>query len=102
MNFKIKHSAFSTITERDLHGLLSLRYEVFKKRLGWDLETQGTTEQDDYDTNNAEYLYATSEGANVIGCWRLISTTERYMLKDTFSVLLGCESAPSCEKKVQR
>ncbi|WP_196156958.1 acyl-homoserine-lactone synthase [Reinekea sp. G2M2-21] len=101
MNFTIKHSAFRTISPEEFNGLLSLRYEVFKQRLNWEIETQGTQEQDDYDDNNAEYLYAEDDMERVVGCWRLIPTTGRYMLKDTFPVLLGDEPAPYGKKIVE-
>ncbi|EAR10679.1 acyl-homoserine-lactone synthase [Reinekea blandensis] len=99
MSFTIEHSDYRTIPAQAFQGLLSLRYEVFKKRLGWELETQGDFEQDDYDNEHAEYLYAKDDGQQVIGCWRLIPTTGRYMLKDTFPVLLGDQEAP-CHPRI--
>lgn len=99
MSFTIKHSAFDSIAYNEFQSLLSLRYEVFKKRLGWELETQGKFEKDDYDNEHAEYLYAKDDAQQVVGCWRLIPTTGRYMLKDTFPILLGNEEAP-CDKKI--
>lgn len=101
MSVTIEHSAFQTISQQAFQGLLSLRYEVFKKRLGWELETQGDLEQDDYDNETAEYLYAKDDAKQVIGCWRLIPTTGRYMLRDTFPVLLGGQAAPAHPRIVE-
>lgn len=101
MSIQIKHSSFDTINHSEFQSLLGLRYEVFKKRLGWELDTQGDYEQDDYDNENADYLYAKGDDQEVIGCWRLIPTTCRYMLKDTFPVLLGDEQAPQQKNIVE-
>ncbi len=87
--------------QQAFNRLLSLRYEVFKKRMGWEIETQGTLEQDDYDDQNAEYVYAEDGSEQVVGCCRLIPTTGRYMLKDTFPILLGGDAAPCGEKIVE-
>ncbi len=101
MKFIVKHANYSTISEHDFKLLLSLRYDVFKKRLNWDVETHNKLEQDDYDNANADYLYVVDEYKNIVGHWRLIPTTRRYMLKDTFSVLLGEEEPPSEENIVE-
>ena len=101
MNLTIKHSDYRSIPKQEFHSMLSLRYDVFKTRLGWELETFGTIEKDDYDNDNAEYLYVKDNNEQVIGCCRLIPTTGRYMLKDTFYDLLGNEKAPSGKKTVE-
>jgi len=95
MSFNIVHSNFNTIDAMDFDRLLSLRYQVFKERLGWEVPTKGQFESDQYDNANAEYLFAKDENQQVVGCWRLISTTQDYMLKNTFPQLLGNEPAPS-------
>lgn len=101
MNFTTKHCAYKTIPQEEFNGLLSLRYEVFKKRMGWEVETQGTLEQDDYDDEHAGYLYVKDSSEQVVGCCRLIPTTGRYMLKDTFQILLGGATAPVGKKIVE-
>ena len=101
MNITIQHSTFDGISEYDKSGVYGLRFEVFKKRLGWEVPADGEFESDDYDDANAEYLYAKDEATGVVGCWRLIPTTCRYMLEDTFSNLLGDQPAPKARNIVE-
>lgn len=82
------------IPSEEYKGILSLRYQVFKQRLEWDLVVENNLESDEYDNSNAEYIYACDDTENVSGCWRLLPTTGDYMLKSVFPELLGQQSAP--------
>lgn len=72
-----------------------LRKRVFFDRLGWDVQIVGDMEVDVYDAASAHYLVAMDEwtGRAKI-CVRLLPTIERYMLADTFPVLLHGQDAP--------
>lgn len=72
-----------------------LRHRVFFERLGWEVTTSGGLEVDEYDAMSPTYLlYQEHEGGPVEGCVRLLPTIGRYMLADTFPVLLGDRQAP--------
>lgn len=72
-----------------------LRHRVFKERLGWEVTSSGGLEVDEYDAAGPTYLiYQDREGGPVLGCVRLLPTTGRYMLADTFPLLLGERPAP--------
>ena len=78
-----------------LLGMFQLRDTVFHKRLGWDVESRGGLEMDLYDEQDPVYMVAHADGTHVDGCWRLLPTTGRYMLRDTFPELLRGENAPA-------
>lgn len=101
MTIMIKKAEFTTIPENEYLGILSLRYQVFKKRLQWDLKSENDLESDQYDNDSAEYIYACDDTRNVNGCWRLLPTTGDYMLKTVFPELLGHHKAPSDPRVVE-
>ncbi|MCK1478248.1 GNAT family N-acetyltransferase [Bradyrhizobium sp. 197] len=74
-------------------GMHRLRGRVFKERLDWDVPVSDGLEIDQYDTFNPTYLLAV-EQSDVAGCVRLLPTTGRNMLADTFPVLLDGNPAP--------
>jgi len=74
-------------------GMHRLRGRVFKERLDWDVSVSDGLEIDQYDTFNPTYLLAL-EQSDVAGCVRLLPTTGRNMLADTFPVLLDGNAAP--------
>lgn len=74
-----------------------LRGRVFKERLDWDVSVAGGLEIDQYDALKPTYLLAL-ERRNVVGCVRLLPTTGRNMLADTFPVLLDGHAAPRAAK----
>ena len=74
-------------------GMHRLRGRVFKERLDWDVAVSDGLEIDQYDTFNPTYLLALEQG-DVVGCVRLLPTTGRNMLADTFPVLLDGNAAP--------
>ena len=88
---------YTAIPKSDYHNLLALRYKVFAQRLNWDLNVSNNSESDEYDVDRADYLYIKNRQDFVVGCWRILPTTQSYMLKDTFAVLLGCDQAPQNE-----
>ncbi len=75
-------------------GMFKLRHEVFRDRLGWDVNSEDGMEQDEYDQAAAVYVLVKADDDDVVGCWRLLPTTGPYMLKDTFPDLLHGELAP--------
>ncbi|GAA0033889.1 hypothetical protein BROWWM01_80210 [Bradyrhizobium ottawaense] len=74
-------------------GMHRLRRRVFKDRLDWDVSVRDGLEIDQYDTFDPTYLLAL-EKSYVVGCVRLLPTTGRNMLADTFPVLLDGNPAP--------
>src|SRR6476659_395061 len=75
-------------------GMHRLRGRVFKERLDWDVSVSDGLEIDQYDTFKPTYLLAL-EQRDVVGCVRLLPTTGRNMLADTFPVLLDGRAAPA-------
>jgi acyl homoserine lactone synthase len=74
-------------------GMHRLRGRVFKERLDWDVSVCDGLEIDQYDTFKPTYLLALEQN-DVVGCVRLLPTTGRNMLADTFPVLLDGNAAP--------
>lgn len=78
-------------------GMHRLRGRVFKERLDWDVSVSDGLEVDQYDTFKPTYLLAL-EQRDVVGCVRLLPTTGRNMLADTFPVLLDGHAAPKATR----
>src|SRR3954463_11486217 len=74
-------------------GMHRLRGRVFKERLDWDVSVCNGLEIDQYDTFKPTFLMALEQN-DVVGCVRLLPTTGRNMLADTFPVLLDGNAAP--------
>ncbi|MGY4363969.1 N-acyl-L-homoserine lactone synthetase [Bradyrhizobium sp. LB1.3] len=75
-------------------GMHRLRGRVFKERLDWDVSVAGGLEIDQYDSFEPTYLLPL-EQSDVAGCVRLLPTTGRNMLAETFPVLLDGHAAPN-------
>lgn len=75
-----------------------LRYRVFKRRLGWDVETAGDMQVDSFDALQPHYLLLRTGSGKVRGCVRLLPTTGSNMLRDTFPSLLDGKPAPATAK----
>ncbi|SHN92840.1 hypothetical protein BHECKSOX_1620 [Bathymodiolus heckerae thiotrophic gill symbiont] len=71
------------------------RYGVFVKKLGWDLSTFNGEEQDQFDNSDAIYVVSRDNQGNVLGCGRLLPTTQPYLLKDVFPQLLNGMTPPN-------
>lgn len=74
-------------------GMHRLRRRVFSDRLDWKVSVSDGLEIDQYDALSPTYLLVV-DGRDVIGCVRLLPTTGRNMLADTFPVLLDGRVAP--------
>ncbi|MCK1540984.1 GNAT family N-acetyltransferase [Bradyrhizobium sp. 179] len=74
-------------------GMHRLRGRVFKERLDWDVSIADGLEIDQYDAFKPTYLLVV-ERREVVGCVRLLPTTGRNMLADTFPMLLDGHAAP--------
>lgn len=72
-----------------------LRYQVFKGRLDWDVQTSGDLEIDSFDALDPTYLVQRAASGAVQGCVRLLPTTGPNMLRDVFPCLLGDRPAPA-------
>jgi N-acyl-L-homoserine lactone synthetase len=78
-------------------GMHSLRRRVFKDRLDWAVSVTSGLEFDQYDLLEPTYLLG-RERHTVIGCVRLLPTTGRSMLANTFSQLLDGRDPPMSSK----
>jgi len=86
---------FNRFDAETLRGMFAFRHQVFSERLGWEVGTHENLEFDMFDTMNPVYMLARGEQGAIEGCWRLMPTTDDYMLKDTFPQLLRGEPVPS-------
>jgi N-acyl-L-homoserine lactone synthetase len=71
-----------------------LRYQVFRESLGWDVECLHGREIDEFDSDRAIYGAVSGLSGVLGGCFRLLPTTGRYMLKDVFPSLLHGSAPP--------
>lgn len=93
MQLSVEHHLSYSLPNQIANGVHHLRYQVFRQRLNWDIPVINEIERDDFDDQNPVVVLA-RQSNTVVGCCRLLPTTGRYMLKDTFPVLLGNTSAP--------
>lgn len=75
--------------------MFSLRYQVFRERMGWNVGFLAGDERDCYDLMSPIYAVALNERGTTVGCWRLMPTTGPYLLKDVFPHLLHDHPAPN-------
>jgi acyl homoserine lactone synthase len=75
-------------------GMHRLRRRVFRDRLEWEVSVSDGLEVDQYDAFAPTYLLGIDR-QDVVGCVRLLPTTGRNMLANTFSVLLDGRRAPN-------
>jgi acyl homoserine lactone synthase len=78
-------------------GMHRLRRRVFRDRLEWDVSVSDGLEVDRYDALSPTYLLGIDR-QDVVGCVRLLPTTGRNMLADTFPVLLDGRAAPTSNR----
>lgn len=81
----------------ELTEMHRLRYRVFKERLGWDVQTSGGMEIDEFDALHPAYLLQKGEDGQIQGCVRLLPSTGPTMLRETFPVLLCGQPAPTSQ-----
>jgi acyl homoserine lactone synthase len=98
MTINIMHGQRNTLPRKVLIGMHRLRHQVFNERLHWNLKTFKALEVDQFDNNHSDYIIAEDNAGNIIGCWRLLSTTKKYMLKEVFHFMLGDEVLPKSDK----
>lgn len=78
-----------------LAQMYRLRAKVFGERMGWEVAVLSGMEIDDYDAQSPYYMLVRDDSGAVCGCWRLLPTQGRYMLRDTFPQLLHGQNAPA-------
>jgi len=88
-------SGFSSQLTSDVKAeLFKYRYNVFIETLGWELDTPKDMEVDKFDHDETLYVVAKSNEGDVVGCARLLPTTEPYLLEEVFPELLNGQAAP--------
>lgn len=71
-----------------VNSMYELRHAVFKERLNWDVQCSNKKEIDEYDAQpGAKYIIVTNDQKEALGCMRLLPTTQKYMIKDTFCAI---------------
>ena len=87
----------------DRASMFRLRYDTFKVRLGWDVETTDEGHEIDCFDRLPEAQYIIAKGPSEIdGCWRLLPTLGPNMLADVFPELLQGLPAPRAASKRER
>ena len=94
MGVVIHQRANPTVPASVLDEMYRLRFQIFKERLGWDIDCPGSRDKDPYDLLDPVYGIALGPSGAVEGCWRLLATTGPYMLKDIFGELLSGKPPP--------
>lgn len=69
--------------------LLGYRHKVFVGQLGWELETDGIVEKDQFDHEETFYVITQDDAGSITGCARLLPTTKSYLLGDVFPQLFN-------------
>lgn len=85
----------STLNNTILDSMFRFRFKVFYSKLGWEVATRDDREKDEYDELNPYYLISVDNRNSTNGCWRLLPTSGKYMIQDTFPELLRGEPIPS-------
>jgi acyl homoserine lactone synthase len=73
----------------------SYRHKVFVENLGWDLNSTGGQEHDQFDRPDTIYVAARNSDGEICGCARLLPTTRAYLLAEVFPQLLNGAAPPS-------
>ena len=88
----------SSLSKSVSDQLAQYRYRVFIEGLGWELDTEQGVEADQFDRPDTQYVVARDEKARIIGCARLLPTTEPYLLEQVFPQLLNGMEPPKSEE----
>lgn len=89
------HAGNSTALPRSiLHSLDTYRHRVFIEKLGWEMNCEEGRERDQFDHHGTIYVVATNDDQEIIGCARLLPTTQPYLLGDVFPQLMGAVPVP--------
>lgn len=95
MSLLINTGVPSCIPGDKLESMFRLRREIFRDKLGWDVQTSNGMERDYFDDlPNVTYIIGSGETGEALACWRLLPTTGPYMLKSIFPELLHGQPAP--------
>lgn len=75
-------------------ALFSYRHKVFIEQLGWELDTPEGLERDQFDHDDTLYVIAKDDQQHIVGCARLLPTTDPYLLEEVFPELLNGQTPP--------
>lgn len=70
------------------------RHRVFHERLGWSVPSLGGRDRDYFDDLDPVFIAAQRHDRRITGIFRLLPTTEPYMLREVFPALLRGEPVP--------
>ncbi|MDH0733440.1 GNAT family N-acetyltransferase [Pseudomonas sichuanensis] len=74
------------------------RYQVFVRKLGWNLDCEEDSEFDQFDRDDTVYILARDSQKQVVGVARLLSTATPYLLSEVFPDLLAGQPLPASEQ----
>lgn len=83
--------------EKQMDEMYALRYRVFSERLNW-VEGQAGQEKDDFDALLPTYLVYQDSDGHVAACVRMLPTTGKNMLRNTFPELMDGNPVPVSEQ----
>ncbi|HEY3869669.1 MAG TPA: acyl-homoserine-lactone synthase [Actinocrinis sp.] len=79
-----------------LTKMFRLRYEVFHRQLGWDVDSTDGLERDEFDGLDPVYVLAVNRlDGTVAGCLRLLPTLGPHMLTDVPALQPALQGRPS-------
>ena len=79
----------------ELHNAVAqYRHKIFIERLGWNLPAIDGQEIDQFDLRDTVYVVAKDYQGGIIGCARLLPTTNPYLLGDVFPHLMHGQPIP--------
>jgi len=91
---KVELCTINDIADRDF--FFEYRYEVFSKRLKWNVKIHNGKEYDQYDNSNAKYIIVT-EDYEIIASVRLIETKHPHLLIGSFRDYFSCNNNATIE-----
>lgn len=96
MQHTVVTAQLGSLSDAEKFGMFALRHEVFKVRLGWDVQTTSDGQEIDcFDgIDHARYIVGKSS-SSVDAHWRLLPTLGPNMLRDVFPQLLHGQPAPA-------